>query len=348
MAQYLDLLGLQHYNTKIQAQLDTKVDKVDGKGLSTNDLTNELLAKLNGIEEGANAYEHPTGDGNLHVPATGTTNAGKVLTAGSTAGELIWKDATAVGVDAYTKAESDEKFVEQETGKGLSTNDLTNELLEKLEGIEEGATAITVDTALSDTSTNPVENKAVKTAIDAINESIETLDGDSHTHTNADVLNSTTASFTTEQQTKLAGIEEGANKTVVDSARSTTSENPVQNKVIDAALTALETDSHTHDNKAVLDATTASFTTEEKTKLAGFGDATTYALKSDIVGIYKYKGSVADQTALPTSGNATGDVYNVEDTGMNYAWTEAGTWDALGMTLTIETVQNSDIDAMFD
>ena len=37
-----------------------------------------------------NNYSHPTGDGNLHVPATGTGNNGKVLKAGSTAGSLSW------------------------------------------------------------------------------------------------------------------------------------------------------------------------------------------------------------------------------------------------------------------
>ena len=46
--------------------------------------------KLDGIATGANNYTHPTGDGNLHVPATGTTNNGKVLTAGATAGSLSW------------------------------------------------------------------------------------------------------------------------------------------------------------------------------------------------------------------------------------------------------------------
>ena len=38
---------------------------------------------------------------------------------------------------------------------------------------------------------------------------------------------------------KLSGIEEGANKTVVDSELSEESENPVQNKVVDAALKSL-------------------------------------------------------------------------------------------------------------
>ena len=40
-------------------------------------------------------YTHPTGDGNLHVPATGTTHNNQVLTAGSTAGSIAWKTITA-------------------------------------------------------------------------------------------------------------------------------------------------------------------------------------------------------------------------------------------------------------
>lgn len=43
--------------------------------------------KLNGLSN----YTHPTGDGNLHVPATSTTNSGKVLTAGATAGTFTWE-----------------------------------------------------------------------------------------------------------------------------------------------------------------------------------------------------------------------------------------------------------------
>lgn len=38
--------------------------------------------------------------------------------------------------DVYTKEECDEKFVAQETGKGLSSNDFTDELKEKLESLE--------------------------------------------------------------------------------------------------------------------------------------------------------------------------------------------------------------------
>lgn len=48
--------------------------------------------KLDGIATGANAYTHPTGDGNSHVPATGTTNSGKVLKAGATANSASWSN----------------------------------------------------------------------------------------------------------------------------------------------------------------------------------------------------------------------------------------------------------------
>ena len=42
-------------------------------------------------------YTHPTTDGSLHVPATSTTNNGKVLTAGATAGAMTWETPSAGG-----------------------------------------------------------------------------------------------------------------------------------------------------------------------------------------------------------------------------------------------------------
>lgn len=44
-------------------------------------------------------YTHPTTDGNLHVPATSTTNNGKFLKAGATAGSIAWSDLSKSDVD---------------------------------------------------------------------------------------------------------------------------------------------------------------------------------------------------------------------------------------------------------
>lgn len=46
--------------------------------------------KLDGVASGANNYTHPSGDGNRHVPATGTTNSGKFLKSGATAASEAW------------------------------------------------------------------------------------------------------------------------------------------------------------------------------------------------------------------------------------------------------------------
>lgn len=81
------------------------------------------------------------------------------------------------------------------------------------------------------------------------------------------------------------------------------------------------------------------------TKLAGFSSPSDYAKKSDISGLYKYKGSKANYALLPATGNEVGDVWNVEDTGMNYAWTGDG-WDALGAMFEIEAITNTEIDTI--
>lgn len=61
------------------------------------------------------------------------------------------------------------------------------------------------------------------------------------------------------------------------------------------------------------------------------------AISTAISSVYKYKGTVANQGALPKSDQTVGDVYNVTDTGMNYAW-DGTKWDALGSVTTLETL----------
>lgn len=58
--------------------------------------------------------------------------------------------------------------VDKVSGKGLSTNDFTEAYKTKLDGIAAGANKITVDSALSGTSTNPVQNKVVAEKIGTI------------------------------------------------------------------------------------------------------------------------------------------------------------------------------------
>lgn len=56
----IDGNGLLYIWNKIVVKLTGKVDKVEGKGLSTNDYTTDEKNKLAGIDEGANKYTHPS------------------------------------------------------------------------------------------------------------------------------------------------------------------------------------------------------------------------------------------------------------------------------------------------
>ena len=70
-----------------------------------------------------------------------------------------------------------------------------------------------------------------------------------------------------------------------------------------------------------------------------------------VASVYKYKGSVATLSDLPTSGNTAGDVYDVQATGVNYAW-NGSAWDALGQYVdtsvfwTSESGQSNSLTAM--
>lgn len=85
------------------------------------------------------------------------------------------------------------------------------------------AKLVSVDSALSDSSLNPVQNKVIKTALDG---KVNTEQGKGLSQND----------FTNALKGKLDNIEAEANKTVVDASLSGSSTNPVQNKAVKAEL----------------------------------------------------------------------------------------------------------------
>jgi hypothetical protein len=90
---------------------------------------------------------HPTGDGNLHVPATSTTNNGKYLQAGSTAGSLSWTDVDALP----TQTGNEGKYLTTDASTA-SWAALDTDANTTTKGLYEHAH--TINTAYSITSTN--------------------------------------------------------------------------------------------------------------------------------------------------------------------------------------------------
>ena len=112
----------EQMNEAIATAIANKVDKVDGKGLSTEDFTTALKEKLVALPEGAEANYVKSVSDEFTVSAEGKLEVKEVAPAKVTG----LPDALAGKVDKVA-------------GKGLSANDYTDEEKEKLGGVEAGA-----------------------------------------------------------------------------------------------------------------------------------------------------------------------------------------------------------------
>ena len=128
-------------STATQAALDGKVDKVTGKGLSTNDYTSTEKTKLAGIAEGAqvNTITGVKG-GSESSYRTGNVNITK---ANLGLGNVDNTSDANKPISSAAQTALDGK-VDKVTGKGLSANDYTNTEKTKLAGIAEGAQVNTI------------------------------------------------------------------------------------------------------------------------------------------------------------------------------------------------------------
>lgn len=123
--------ALDAHKTDTTTKLGNKVDKVSGKGLSTNDYTTTEKNKLAGIATGANAYTHPTTSGNKHIPSGGSS--GQILR-WSADGTAAWGSDNNT---TYSEA--------TQSAQGL----MSAADKKKLDGIAEGANAYSLPTASS-------------------------------------------------------------------------------------------------------------------------------------------------------------------------------------------------------
>ncbi len=186
-----------------------------------------------GVEKGwvANvtgvAYTHPTTPGNKHVPAGGEEGQFLSYEADGTA---KWEKPTkaSVGLDKVDNtADTDkpvstaqkaalDKKVDKEVGKGLSANDFTDELLTKLEGIEEGANKYSHPAShsldmITETATKKIMTDTERDKLAGIADNANNYEHpDSHPATM--ITEDTTHRFMTDaERTKLNGIAANAN-----------------------------------------------------------------------------------------------------------------------------------------
>lgn len=211
---------------------------------------------------------------------------------------------------------------------------------------------VDVDNALSATSTNPVQNKVVKAALDK-------KAGTAVATTSANGLMSKA------DKTKLDGIAAGATKITIDSAMSGSSVNPVQNKVVkqyvddkvaaagsnitvDATLSSTST--NPVQNKAIKAAIDAK---ADKTALDAKADKTALDAKMDksggtftgnVSGKY-FCGTWLQSTAASDLGRTPGKIAVLDDSGWMYYRTPAELVGDLGIANAIKSYVDTAIVA---
>ena len=323
MSKYLDYSGLSRFLGKITTLLGGKVDKVTGKGLSTNDydgeakslvdklaladaaggalMTTDQASKLAGIEAGANNYTHPAYTAHASGLYKVTVDASGHVSGAET---VVKADITGLGIPAQ-----DTTYSEATTSSAglMSASDKS-----KLDGVAEGANNYTLPAATSSVLGGVRVGSGLAVSDGTI--SVPGMGG--------------------------AGASQAGTSGLVPGAAAGD-----QGKFLRADGTWAEP-ANTEYSPAT-QAAPGLMSAADKLKLDAFGSADTYALKSDITNVYRYRGSVATVSALPSTGNTAGDVYDVQERGINYAWT--GTeWDPLGELFSVDSISNDEIDALFD
>ncbi|MGN5456811.1 MAG: phage baseplate protein [Candidatus Kurthia intestinigallinarum] len=206
-------------DTAVSTQISTAINEIDYPVDSVNGKTGAVELTASDVGALPSTTTIPSISGLATETYVNNKVAGIVNSAPETL-DTLNELAAALGNDpnfATTVATEIGTKVDKIDGKCLSTNDYTTAEKTKLAGIETGANKTTVDSALSATSTNPVQNKVVNSAISNLN----TLVGD--TSVSTQITNAvsnkvdkvsgkglSTNDYTTTEKNKLAGIAAGA------------------------------------------------------------------------------------------------------------------------------------------
>lgn len=229
MTKYVSYDNLARYTVKMKKNIADRVKEVTDK------------------EGAANGVATLGADGKLtaaQLPALKSVNGVSVVGSGNISIDLslykVVDSLPTTGIDAtkiyiVPAKTTEDKNIKAEyvyTGNPASAYDAT-----KWEKLGEAQTNIVVDAYLSDTSINPVQNRTVKTAVDNLSNSITSI------NSTLGELSSRISKASIDNTRQDTAIEGKLDKTdyVVDSELSATSENPVQNKVLDEAFDSVNT-----------------------------------------------------------------------------------------------------------
>ena len=214
---FLDENGLLYYDGKIKGRLNTKVDKETGKGLSTNDLTNELKQVYD--ETVTKVDQIIAEGGEPNVIETVKVN-GTALTPDAEKAVNIDLNGYAKKIDLPTKVSELTNDGDGTTGSKFATEAYVNTNGGKIDKIKVNGTEQTI-------TNKAVDIKVPTKTSDLTNNSNFAVDAN-YVHTDNN--------YTTDEKNKLNGIAEGAQVNKIESIKVNGVAQTITSKAVDITV----------------------------------------------------------------------------------------------------------------
>ncbi len=291
-----------------------KIDKIAGKGLSTNDYTTLEKSKLSGIAEKANNYVHPA------------SHPAEMITQNETHRFVSDNEKSSWNATLQSSKDYSDATYRQSTGyTDKKIADLINGAPETLDTLKEVADAIQANKTVADALTSAVGKKANQTELD--------------THTNNNTIHITS--------------QERTNWNDANSKKHTHSNKSVLDGITSALISTWNKVTDKLDKTGDASNTTTSFSTASSRTNVTTGEKLSVSL-SKIAKFFAdlktvaFTGSYADLSNKPTSlpangGNAsTVNNHTVEaNVPANAKFTDTNTWRGVQNNLTSDSTNDS-------
>lgn len=324
--------------TKLETNLsNVSLTATDAKATANNASTDATEAK----EEAATATTKAEAAETSATTAVATANAAseKSTTALDTADKAKETAETAL-TNATAATTTAESALTKANTNASAITDINTELAKKataattLEGygITDAYTKTAVDTELEKKATTEALTTGLAGKVDTTTFNTE-LTKKANTATTLKGYNIADAYTSEEVDAELAKKADKATTlagySITDAYTKTEVNTELAKKATTEALTtglAIKVDTTTFNTELAKKA-------DKATTLAGYGITDTYTkteLDGKLVGAMRFKGNVDTYDDLPSTGQSHGDMWNVLDTGDNYAWnSDTNVWDNL-------------------
>ena len=337
LIQYVDSASLSAKNAKDSADISTAQASIStAQAVISTTKASESLASANASSNSAISSEN-----SAKASAKSLSDANQVL-----ANTISQKDIAVSSANSAKESETKAKASET-NAKASESNAKSSELSAKesassaLESANKSQQSAVTSGEYANSSKEDAENASAsltkvlqseasaksysESAKESSDIAVAKADEAKQSETNAKASEDKATSEATKSENSAKQSQEYSENASQSAENALSSENKAKTSETNASQSA------TKSAQSEANALTYSQNAESSADSASNSVVECQAIKDSLGTVYKFKGSVASVSALPSGANI-GDVYDVTESGNNYAWT-GSSWDSLGVNV---------------